>query len=173
MTIDPLKSKLATEFKHETPLLSCAFDASGRFLLAGGRDRGLVLVDLANAEKSSLAGHESWVNVMSRAGELLLTGDYVGRVIAWDCSGKVPQPRWTIEAHPSTIYGLAVSADGKSFATSDRDGGVRVWQTVDGKRLHELPRIEHPVYCVAWLPDGKRLATADRQPQKPRVKVWD
>jgi WD40 repeat protein len=173
MTIDPKKSKLANEFKHEAPLLSCAFDASGRFLLAGGRDRGLVLIDVAKGEKSMLAGHESWVGVMSRAGELLLTGDYVGRVIGWDCSGKVPQPRWTIEAHPSTIYGLSVSADGKTFATGDRDGSVRVWQTSDGKRFHELPRIEHPVYCVALLPDGKRIVTADRQPQKPRIKVWD
>ena len=43
MTIDPAQSKLASEHKHDAPLLSCAFDASGRFLFAGGRDRGLVV----------------------------------------------------------------------------------------------------------------------------------
>ncbi|MCE9530415.1 MAG: hypothetical protein K8T89_04680 [Planctomycetes bacterium] len=174
MAIDPSKSKLATEHKHESPLLSCAFDPTGRFLFAGGRDRGVVIVNLASNKKNTLTGHESWVGVMERAaGNLVLTGDFVGRLIAWDCSGAEPKQRWSAEAHASTICGLSVSADGKSFATADRDGIVRVWQTSDGKRLHELPRIEHPVYGVALHPDGKRLVTADRQPQKPRIKVWD
>lgn len=174
MTIDPTKSKLATEVKHESPLLSCAFDPTGRFLFAGGRDRGIAVVDLATSKKTILTGHESWVNVIARAGnDLVLTGDFAGRVIAWDCSGSEPKQRWRAEAHPSTIYGLTVSADGKSFATGDRDGVVRVWQTSDGKKRHELPRIDQPVYGVALHPDGKHLITADRRPQKPRVKVWD
>lgn len=173
MPIDPKQTKLAVEIKHETPLLSCAFDASGRFVLAGGRDRGLLAFQVETQEKSVLTGHESWVGVASRAGELVLTGDYAGRVIGWDCAGKTPKPRWTIAAHPSTVYGLSVSADGKTFATSDRDGLVRIWQTHDGKPRHELPRVDHPVYCVALLADDKRIVTADRRPQKPRVKVWD
>lgn len=94
-------------------------------------------------------------------------------MIAWDCAGKAPEQRWTAESHPVAVQGLSVSADGKSFATGDRDGTVRVWQASDGKRLHELPGIDHPVTAVAWHPDGKRLFTADRRPKKPRVKLWD
>lgn len=174
MTIDPARLKLANEYQHEAPLLSCAFDPGGRFLFAGGRDRGVVLIDVASGKKSVLAGHESWVGVIARAGgDLVLTGDYAGRVIAWDCSADAPRQRWTAEAHAGAIHGLAVSADGKRFASGDRHGTVRIWQTRDGKRLHELPRIEHPVYGVAWHPDSHRILTADRQPQKPRIKVWD
>lgn len=174
MTIDPAQSKLASEHKHDAPLLSCAFDASGRFLFAGGRDRGLVVVDTDSNRKSILSGHESWVDVMARAGdELLLTGDYTGRVIAWSCRGREPTPRWNIEAHPCTIYGLAVSADGEKVATCDREGSVHIGRTADGKRILELPQNEYPVYGVAWHPDGRRLVVADRRPQKPRIMVWD
>jgi len=174
MNINPFRSKLTAEYKHESPLLSCAFDPSGRLLFAGGRDRGLVIVNVASGKKSVLAGHESWIGVIARAGgNLVLTGDHAGGLIAWDCSANEPRQRWSIEAHPGAIYGLSASADGKMLATADRHGAVRIWQTNDGTRLHELPRIEYPVYGVAWHPDGQRIITADRQPQKPRIKVWD
>jgi len=173
MTIDPAKTKLAVEFKHDVPLMSCAFDASGRFVIAGGRDRSVVAIEVASGQKKILAGHESWVGIATRAADLVLTADYAGRVVAWDCSGDEPKSRWTIDAHPSTIYGLAAAIDGKTFATGDREGVVRVWRTADGKQLHELPRIEYPVYGVALHPDGKRIVAADRKPEKPRVKVWD
>ncbi|MCE9608005.1 MAG: hypothetical protein K8U03_24230 [Planctomycetia bacterium] len=173
MTIDPAKSKLAAEFKHDVPLMSCAFDMSGRYVIAGGRDRNVVAFEATTGRKTILTGHESWVGIATRAADLVLTADYAGRVVAWDCSGNGPESRWKIDAHPSTIYGLAAAVDGKTFATGDREGVVRVWRTADGKQLHELSRIEYPVYGVALHPDGKRIVTADRQPQKPRIKVWD
>ncbi len=171
--MNPVNFKLETEFAHEAPLMSCAFDAGGRFVFAGGRDRSILAVRLDTAKKSLLRGHESWVGAMVRAGDVVLTADFAGRVIAWDSSGQEPRPRWTIAAHPSTIYGLSASVDGKTFATGDRDGLVRIWQTDDGKLLHELPRNEFPVYGVALHPDGRRIVIADRQPKKPRVQVWE
>jgi WD40 repeat protein len=172
MKIDPAKSKPAREFKHEAPLMTCAFDAAGRFLFAGGRDRGILAIDLPSGRRTVLAGHDSWVASIVRAGESVLSADYAGRVIAWDSSGKSPVPRYSIEAHPSTIYGLSVAADGRIFATGDRDGCVRIRRTADGKLLRELPRFEFPVYGVAIYPDGERIVTADRRPRKPTIKVW-
>jgi WD40 repeat protein len=36
-----------------------------------------------------------------------------------------------------------------------------------------MPRPQSPIYGVALHADGRRLITADRQPQKPRIKVWE
>lgn len=174
MPIDPTKSRQISEHKHDAPLSSCAFDASGRFVLAGGRDRGVVCLDVAAGKVSVLDGHETWISSVVRANsELVLTADFAGRVIAWDCSEQSPKPRWKIEAHSNTIYALAASRDGKQFATGDRDGSIRVWQTSDGQRTHEINGLEHPVYGLAFHPEGVWLASADRQPKKPRLKVWD
>jgi WD40 repeat protein len=173
-TFDPAKVKPEGEHAVEMPLMSCAFDPGGRFLFAGGRDRGLVILDLEKKETRILTGHESWIGSLARGADgVVLSADYSGRVIAWDCQGPEPKPRWTIEAHPATILDLAVSPDGASFATADRDGLVRIWKTMDGQRIGELPSIEFPAYGVALHPDGQRIITADRQPQKPRIQVWD
>jgi len=173
MKIDPADLTLVSEFAHDSPLMSCAFDAAGRFILAGGRDRGLLAIDMASAKTTTLDGHESWIGATARAGDVVLTADFAGRVIAWDCATKQPNSRWTIEAHPCTIYGLSAAADERTFATGDRDGAVCIWRTSDGKRLYELPRNEFPIYGVALHPDGKRIVTADRQPQKPRIQIWE
>jgi WD40 repeat protein len=103
----------------------------------------------------------------------VLTADFAGRVIAWDCSGETPTPRWNIEAHTSTIYALAVSGDGERIATGDREGVIRVWQANDGQLKHELTGIMHPVYGIAFHPDGRQLISADRRPKKPRVTWWE
>lgn len=174
MPIDLTKSRQLAEHKHDTPLMCCVFDASGRFVIAGGRDRRVVCLDVVGGKTMTLDGHESWIGSVVRAGaEIVLTADYAGRVMAWDCTGESPKPRWNIAAHANTIYAMAASSDGKFFATGDRDGTIRIWQANDGQRTHEITGLEHPVYGLAFHPDGKQLVSADRQTKKPRLKLWE
>ena len=68
MNIDPAKTIQVAEHKHDAPLLSCAFDPSGRVLLAGGRDRRILCLQVAAGTTAVLEGHESWVGNVLRAG---------------------------------------------------------------------------------------------------------
>lgn len=174
MNVAPAKTRLFAEHKHDSPLLCCVFDPTGRFVIAGGRDRHLVCFEIASGKALPLEGHETWIGCSAAAGKtLVISADFAGRVVAWDCTGESPQLRWKIDAHAHTIHCLAVSADGQRFASGDRDGTIRVWSTSDGQRMHEIAGIGHPVSCVAFHPDGRQLISADRQPKKPRLKVWD
>lgn len=174
MSIDPKTSRQLIEHKHETPLMCCAFDASGRFVIAGGRDRGVVCLDIVAGKSTLLEGHETWISAVVRAGaELVLTADFAGRVLAWDCTGDSPNPRWKLTPHDNAIGAMAVSVDGRQFATGDRNGTIRIWQTNDRQLTHEITGLEHPVTGLAFHPDGTQLASADRQPKKPRLKLWE
>jgi WD40 repeat protein len=129
---------------------------------------------LASGESFQLSGHESWITLAARArADLVLTADQTGVVIAWDCHGDRPEPRWRVVAHASSILSLAVDVEGDHFATGDRDGTIRLWRCGDGQRTGEIAGLEHPVYGLAYHPDGKHLFSADRQPRKPRWKRWE
>lgn len=174
MTVDPANPIQIAEHRHDAPLLCCTFDPTGRFVLAGGRDHSVLCLDVTAGTTNRLEGHESWVAcAVSSGADLVLTADCAGRVMAWDCRAEQPKLRWSIEAHANTIQALAASTDGRLLATGDRDGAVRIWLTADGARLHEIAGIGHPITALAFHPDGVRLLTADRQPRKPRLKLWD
>jgi WD40 repeat protein/class 3 adenylate cyclase len=66
--------------------------------------------------------------------------------------------------------GLAVSRDGRRFATTGQDGSATVWRTDTGERLLRLRGHDGEVTGIAFSPDGSRLATTGSD---KTVRVWD
>ncbi len=58
--------------------------------------------------------------------------------------------------HAETVYHLAFTRDGKYLASAGR-GGIRLWETADGKPVHWWPG--RYTRAIALSPDGKQLAT--------------
>src|SRR6266542_2293050 len=65
---------------------------------------------------------------------------------------------------------IAMSADGKRFATTGEDGTPIVWETDTGKRLLTLRGHEGEVNGIAFSPDGSLLATTGKD---RTVRLWD
>lgn len=186
--IDPMKTHLLKEYKHDNPLLGCRFDPSGQFVFAGSQDNGVVRWHLDSGKKTLLSGHKSWVRALAFSGrcrepsgtkgparlagptEWLFSADYAGRIGAWPVDAEEPKPVYTLDGHRGWVRALAVSPDGQTLASCGNDRLVKLWSVADGKLVREIAGHNCHVYNVAFHPDGKHLVSADL---KGVVKVWD
>lgn len=91
-------------------------------------------------------------------------------------SNPVPVPgarSWTVETprHRGWLYAMALSPDGKHFATGGVDGAVRIWDVQSGKLSRVLVGHNSYVFGLAWSPDGNTLASTGSY--DGTVRLWD
>lgn len=163
MSADPMSTHVSKTLAHTSPLLSCRFDPTGRFVFAGAEDNKVVRWELATGSKVELAAHDSWVRALafSANGETLITGGHDGRMIWWAAGADAPQPTRTIQAHQGWIRALAVSPDGQSVASCSNDLKVKLWSIAEGSLIREFTGHERHVYHLGFHPDGKQLVSGD------------
>jgi WD40 repeat protein len=107
-------------------------------------------------------------------GQTLAAGDYgfpgaVGEVRLWDMS--TGRARATIRGHRNMIYDVKFTRDGRTLATTDFDGVVKLW---DALSLQERGSVRvDPELCrfpMAFCPASQALALADSVPGA--VRLW-
>ncbi|HEY6169525.1 MAG TPA: WD40 repeat domain-containing protein, partial [Verrucomicrobiae bacterium] len=74
------------------------------------------------------------------------------------------------DAHPDSLYALALSPDGKTLATGSYDQRIKLWDTATGKELRTLKGHNGAVFGLAFRPDGRVLASASAD---RAVKLWN
>jgi hypothetical protein len=93
------------------------------------------------------------------------------RVVTWVNKHQALDPcQLEIREHAKAVNSVAYFPDGERLASASDDGTVKVFSTVSGEVLLELPGHEGGAKCVTVSPDGKTLASGGKD---GAVKVWD
>lgn len=163
MPAEPAKTYLAKTLDHNSPLIACRFDPTGKFLFVGAEDFRVWRWDHAAGTKVEY-NPESWVRSLAfnKPGDVLITGGFDGRLIWWPATvAEKPAAIRTVDAHKGMIRAIAVSPDGQFLASCGNDLKVKLWKVEDGSLVREMTGHERHIWNVAFHPNGKDLVTGD------------
>jgi WD40 repeat protein len=170
-----LRYKTLRPLPHEAAALGAAFGPDGQRIASCSQD-GWVKVWEAQTGQELLKfrAHKEHARgvAFSPDGRVLATASWDGTVRTWDAQTGQPLP--FSGTHRGCLYGVAFSPDGRYLAApgtklwGSGEQGAKVWDATTGD---EVLRLEgDPVYCLAYSPDGKRLATGGPE---GTLRLWD
>jgi WD40 repeat protein len=164
---------------HGNEVNSVAFSPDGTLFAAGSYDKTVLIWDTKTWQRAHLLAEPKaivYCMAFTPDGKTLVAGLSDGNIRFWNVV-KETQERTLHDV--AAVQHLALSRDGKLLAAGlshDDPSSARswhdtasLWDVTTGKRLHELVLPTDMVSHVAFSPDGKTLATADRL----AVTLWD
>jgi len=170
--IDIPKTRVAYQWKHDSPLIACRISPAGTQCVSTAQDFSLQRWTIPSGERAILKGHDSWAHALtySADGATLISGGCEGRLIWWPMLDGDPKPIRCIDAHSGWIRAVERSIDGKTLASVGNDQCIRLWNIETGEKVAEWPAHERHIYSAAFHPDGIHLATGDLL---GKICVWN
>lgn len=150
--------------RHHGSVRVLTFAPDGKTLVSGGEGEGLLVWDVATGKPvRSLGGKLNWVQSISFSadGKRLAVGALAAVVVLEVATGK--------ELLRLAAGRAALSADGKTLATTTRKRVVRVWDVNAAKEKHRLGGFQGQVTALVITPDGQQVAAAGAD---GAVLVW-
>jgi WD40 repeat protein len=173
-------------FAHAQGAADVVFAADNQTLFSCGLDKNVQSWKLALDAPAKQFVHPQNVACVAfhPSGTKVATGAADGKVRIYDLAKGVVQKE--INAHPkqnaTMIYGVAFHPKLDQVASAGYDGSVKLWDANTGNLVAEYSYgrffyVERPghrdnVYCLAFSPDGKYLATGSAG-QECLIKIWD
>ncbi|MEG4232098.1 AAA-like domain-containing protein [Microcoleus sp. Pol11C3] len=78
--------------------------------------------------------------------------------------------RNSLEEHSGSVWGVAISSNGKILASASADKTIKLWNLESQKPIATLTGHSSSVNSVAFSPDGKTLASASAD---KTIKIWN
>ncbi len=166
---------VAESHDHNDTILTLAYSPDGKSIATGGKDRVLRISSAATGDVvAEFHGHNDAIGNVAYSPDgqsLWTTGDGTAR--CWDAATQ-GDPR--VLRHPSYVYSVAYSPDGRWFASAgwhDPNGGVSdiyLWDAASSQPIAVLHGHTSWIAALAITPDGKRIVSVARDNS---VRVWD
>jgi WD40 repeat protein len=136
---------------------------------------GIRLVEAAGGkERLRLKGNREVIvsALFSPDGAKLFSATRDNQVTVWNVdSGKaLHQFQQPPGGSSGGAYALAISADGKTLASSSEGTTVHLWDLATGRELFDLPAHTAAIHVVAFAPDGRTIASAGGD---HAIRLWD
>lgn len=154
-----------------------AYAPNGNYFASGGDE---VILWTSSGEKlGELTGFKNGAGALafSPDSRYLFCGDGGGFVHIYDIYDVEHKSVRHLKVHDGRVYSLAISPDGKYFATGSNREEVRVWDRDGNLRgeSHFDQKIITPVgpaYSLSFTPEGDKLVAATTNPEKS-LQIFD
>lgn len=97
-----------------------------------------------------------------------------GRVQIWDSANW--KLKHDLRGHTSSVWSVAFNESGTRLASASGEwkgkglGQAKVWDVSTGLELLTFAEDQSPIYDIAFGPDSRRLATANRNGS---IQIWN
>ena len=161
---------------HEEAVLSCSFSPDGLMLVSGSGDCTVRFWDInTHTPKHTGKAHRNWVLSLAWMPDArhVISGGMDNDLYVWNpCTGKLALPN-ALKGHRKWITSISaepyhVNPKCTRFASSSKDGTVRVWDIIQKRAVMTFGSHTSSVTCVKWGGNGL-IYTAS---QDRTIKVW-
>ena len=180
---------------HSAPIRCIAFSPDGTHLVSGSLDNTLCLWNRVSGQQiRTLKGHGNGITsvVFSPNGKKVVSGSFDDTIGVWNIETGDSD---VLNADGGPVFCVALCPDGTLMASGHMDGSARLWDMQAKKCIREFchnyeqislkerqgaifdPRLsilqdfnDVIVYCVAFSPDGKLLASGSNH---NIIRLWN